>query len=197
LFGAILWNIVGNVFDYELGIVAWAIGGAVGYAVAITGSSGDKAAMTCAALALLAIIGGKYMLYSSFKDDISQLIADNIEEVRSVYDMQMIAVDAFENVTDEESLRHFMVDYEYTESYSTDNITDEEIGTFKAEIEPLLTTYRSQKPSFDEWVKASFEDQIGEISTFELIKENFGFLDVLFLFLGVGTAYRLGRGAED
>ncbi len=197
LLGAVIWNIVGNVFDYELGIVAWGIGGAVGYAVAITGSSGDKAAMICAALALLAILGGKYMLYSGFKDDISQLVTDNVEDLQSLYDVQMEAVEAYANVTDEQSLRSFMVDYEYSESTSPDGITDDEIELFRTESEPQLSRFVLKKPDYGEWVQATFAEPFGEISTIDLIKENFGILDIIFLFLGVGTAFRLGRGISE
>lgn len=196
LLGAIVWNIIGNVFDYELGIVAWGIGGAIGFAVAATGGRGNQAAMVCAAFALLAILGGKYMLYASFKDDVSELISQNMEGMQSLYDEQVRVADAFADVTDDESLRQFMVEYQYSEAGDPDAITNEEITFFKSDIEPALSAFASNRTSYDEWVKETFTQQMGQVSTIDLIKQNFGVLDILFLFLGVGTAFRLGRGTE-
>jgi len=53
--GALLWKGIVVAFEYELGLIAWAIGGAIGFAVAFTGSKGHTAGIMCGMLALLAI----------------------------------------------------------------------------------------------------------------------------------------------
>lgn len=196
LLGAIVWNIVGNLFNYELGIIAWGIGGAIGFAVAATGGRGDKAAMVCAGLALFAILGGKYMLYSGFKDNLSELVSENIEDVRILYDSQVQIANAFENVSDDESRRAFMIDYEFTAASSPDDITDQEMDFFRNDVEPALAQFLIEQPDFDKWVEVTLGNTMSDMSTMDLLKESFGILDLVFLFLGVGTAFRLGRGTE-
>jgi len=196
LLGAIVWNVIGRVFDYELGIVAWGIGGAIGFAVAVTGSRGEKAAMACAALALFAILGGKYMLYSGFAENFSSMVSENMEDVRVVYDEQVKAANSFAEVSDDESLRQFMIDFEYTDASSPDAIADDEIDYFKKDAQPALIKFNTEKPDFEQWVNTTITSTVGNVSTMDLLKGSFGVLDIVFLFLGVGTAYRLGRGME-
>jgi hypothetical protein len=47
------------------------------------------------------------------------------------------------------------------------------------------------KPDYDTWktyAVASFSD----LSSMDLVQSSFGLIDLVFIFLGVGTAYRLG-----
>lgn len=194
LVGALVWNFIANAFGYELGLVAWAVGGAVGFAVAATGSRGQNAGIACAALALVAIFGGKYMIYSGLEDEIADAIASSMGEIRSIYDREMTAADAYANVRDDNALRQFMVDHEYSGSYNAGDVTEEEIADFRENSAPRLDDFVYRKPSFDDWYHNTFEVDLGNISTTDIVMAALGPVDILFLFLGVGTAFRLGRG---
>ena len=195
--GALLWKGVVIAFEYELGLIAWAIGGAIGFVVAFTGSKGQTSGVMCGVLALLAIFGGKYMVQESFKTELVQMLSSSSTEMKMVYDEQLEVAKLFStDVTDMQSLRQFMVDESYSEVYEAKEVSDEEIDYFKASVEPTLNALAAGGMEYDQWYKDTIEAEVLSYSTFDVIKENFGFMDVLFLFLGVGTAFRLGRGEE-
>jgi len=61
LLGAAGWGAVTWFSGYEIGIVAWAVGGLVGLLAYLGGGKGTCSGLMCAALALLAIFGGKML----------------------------------------------------------------------------------------------------------------------------------------
>ncbi len=60
-----------------------------------------------------------------------------------------------------------------------------------------FVSHASNNPSYDNWLEDMFKSEIENYSTFEIMKENFGIMDFLFLFLGIGTAFRLGSGLKN
>lgn len=67
--GAVAWAAVVAVSNYELGILAWAIGGLVGFAVARVGRCSGMPAQIIAGLAAFCGIAlGKYFAFSYFLD---------------------------------------------------------------------------------------------------------------------------------
>jgi len=194
LLGALVWKLVSSVSGYELGLVAWAIGGAVGFAVISTGSSGLKTGFVCGILALVAILGGKYMIYSGYQDAIVESFASSKNEVRYLYDNEMAAAEAYLDVIDDKSRRQFMVEYDYTEHGDYKDITEEEVQYFLGSDGERLSGYVIIKPSFDEWYQTTFESNLNNLSTMGMIKDDFEFVDAIFFLLGIGTAFRLGRG---
>jgi hypothetical protein len=50
------------------------------------------------------------------------------------------------------------------------------------------------QPTYEEWYQSTIENNLKSISTFDLIIETFGFIDAIFLFLGISTAARIGYG---
>ncbi len=63
---AIIWALIGILFNYELGIIAWAIGGIAGYAVGATAKEHLNAIHQIIAViaALIGIVLGKYSAYA-------------------------------------------------------------------------------------------------------------------------------------
>jgi len=197
LAGAVVWSLIASMFGYELGMVAWAIGGAVGFAVASTGSNGLNAGIACGVLALVAILGGKYMMYSDYRDEITDAFAGSMDEMRYIYESEMEAVEAYSEVVDDGTLRQFMVENGYSDYADADSIPDEEIEYFQEYDAPRLGSYSYTTPTFEDWYQSTFIDSLNDVSTTELIKENFAWIDFVFLLLGVATAFRLGRGCEN
>jgi hypothetical protein len=72
LLSAYLWKLVAVITEYELGIVAWGIGGAIGISAIALGSVGIRTGVLCGALALCAIIGGKYLIADVYVAEASQ-----------------------------------------------------------------------------------------------------------------------------
>jgi len=194
LLGALIWSMIANAFGFELGLIAWGIGGAIGFAVMFTGGSGEKAGIACGVLALIAILGGKYLFFSNIKTELENSLADSTANTQYMYEIEMKALDAYSPEFDEQSLKQFMVEYEYTEQYDTGEVTQNEIINFKEVEAPRLNDFYYDKPTFDDWYEITINSAFDEISIMDLVAESLGIVDIIFLLLGVGTAFRLGRG---
>jgi phosphate/sulfate permease len=85
--GAFVWQLIAVAFGYELGLVAWGIGGAVGMAAAMAGGRGTGIGIVCSLLALMAIFGGKHMTMASYQSDIVELFGEGgtAEELLAVF----------------------------------------------------------------------------------------------------------------
>lgn len=195
--GALLWKFIAITFGYELGVIAWAIGGIVGFAVAMTGAQGEKTAILCGIYALLAIMGGKYLVVASLQEEWSQQLSEaSVDDVeyRQYYDEEInIAKQYLYADHDDQSIRIFMVEMGYTDFYNPEKVTDFEVENFKKITVPRFKALADGSMKYETWKEAQFS-AIEEFSTLDLFKASFGILDIVFLFLGVGTAYRLGRG---
>ena len=195
LLGALVWKFIAVAFGYEFGLIAWAIGGAVGFAAASTGSRGVQAGVVCAVLAFGSIVVGKYWAYSAFVDEFQEAISsvtEYDEEMYSYFEESMEDARQFvEGSGSDIFVRRFMVERGYT--YETDpaSVSDDELADFREYVEPELRNWAQNLPDFEEW-QASSVESLDELSRWAMMREDFGFLDILFIFLGVGTAFRLG-----
>ena len=201
IFGALLWGFIAVNFGYEYSFVAWLIGGAVGFSAAMVGAQGQTSAIMCGALVLLAIIAGKTMAISSFQTDMLDALEDSAQiegfDLHELYDEQLSDAKQFSNVAaNEDGLREFMVTYGYSNFYEKDSVTDEEIAYFNEYEKPLLEQMVYNPPGFEEWKDKTLTSRIEDISAFDLVIESLGLIDLLFIFFGVGTAFKLAYGED-
>ncbi len=201
ILGALLWSFIAIQFDYELGVIAWLIGGAVGFAAAAFNSQGKTAGAICGVLTLVAILGGKYIAMEHFKDEILSAFSANIEqadeEMKAVYEQQKTAAETFAALPPgEQPLYQFIAEFHYGENATIEDLTPEEIDYFKQDVQPELEKFATNPPHYEQWLSDSVYGGMEKISSIDLIKESFGFIDVIFLFLGIGTAFRLGSAEE-
>ncbi len=199
--GALLWMFVAVTFNYELGLIAWLIGGAIGFAAVMAGARGQQVAIVCAILTIMAIFGGKYMATVSFISEASAAITTGGElngvDLKSVYEeTQADAVQFSAMVTDDASLREFIVQRGYSDAEDAASVTDEELAWFRENEQPGLQQMMDTPMSFEQWKNDYLGNEIENISPFEVIMDSLGLLDLLFLFFGVGTAYRMGMGND-
>ncbi|MET0026894.1 MAG: hypothetical protein ABW101_04605 [Candidatus Thiodiazotropha sp.] len=194
LVGAMLWKGIAIAIDYELGMIAWAIGGGIGFVVAFSGSRGQSAAVYCAVMALVAIIGGKYLFYADLQGNLGALLANSTEEFHLLYSEELVDAKALESVSGEAETREFMVQYGYSDAIDGESVTREELDQFQNETMPRLMSFADQPPSYEEWYQMTIEANLSAISPSDLLKESFDFIDAIFLFLGISTAARVGYG---
>ena len=100
-------------------------------------------------------------------------------------------------VSDDKSLRTFMADFGYSEFYQGSSVTDEEIINFKEYNQPSLEQIAILQPGFEQWKKETLIANINNYSTYDLMAESIGLLDLLFLFFGIGTAFKLVSSEEE
>lgn len=152
IIGALIWYGIAVTFDYELGLIAWLIGGMIGFGAAMGGGRGDVIGGVCVVLLVLSIFGGKHMAMSSFKSTWEQ-------EVNAITQMEI-------------------EDLEATFGMNMEELNSEEIQ------EAI------------EQAKIMANETVNNISTMDLVAESLGFIDLVFILLGAGTAFKLGRGEE-
>jgi hypothetical protein len=96
--GGVGWTIQVALTDYEVGLVAWAVGGLAGFAVALAaaGRRGLPLQVIAVASALLGILLGKY---GTFAYGVREAVADNIgsDFVPAYWDLDLIEL-FFENL---------------------------------------------------------------------------------------------------
>ena len=197
LVGAWIWKIIAVVFNYELGLIAWAIGGMVGYAALAMGSRGQLCGIVCAVLALVSIMGGKFMAVGDLLEQELDMLAAQVasEEYQAVLKEQETAARYYvQEVNSDEDLRAFMVDYGYSEQYSPDLVAPHEIEDFRTNVAPMLDDMADGDFDMAAWIRRSFEKEMENVSTWDLVKDSLGLMDIAFLFLGVATAFKLGSG---
>ena len=195
LLGALVWKFVAVAFGYEFGLIAWGIGGAVGFAAASAGSRGVQAGVVCAVLAFGAIVVGKYWAYSAFVDEFQEAISGVMEldeEMHDYFEEELEDARLFVKGSGSDIfIRRFMVERGYTYESDPASISDAELAEFREYVEPDLRAMAENPPDFEQWQTGRVES-LDELSPWAMMREDFGFLDILFAFLGIGTAFRLG-----
>lgn len=198
ILGAFIWKIIAVTFDYELGLVAWGIGGAVGFSAAMLGAKGQQAGVICGLLALFAIFGGKYLIYDSYIAVLNETMSSISEELRPAFEAeQEIAANYYRSVEDEESKNQFIVDFGYSDYDAASSVTLEEVAFFDEEVLPKFESIENGSLDFEGWLNSFSKERIEDKSTLSYVFESLGLIDFLFLFLGVATAFRLGSSGRS
>ncbi len=195
LIGAWLWRFAAVNFGYEFGLIAWGIGAAVGFAAASVGSRGMQAGVVCAVLALGSIVVGKYWAYSGIVDQLQEAISGISQFDEEMYDYFEEEVEDARLLVNgsgsDDFTRRFMVERGYTEATSPAGVSAYELADFREYVEPGLREMANSTPDFEEW-RANGVEALDQISPWAMMREDFGLFDILFAFLGIGTAFRLG-----
>lgn len=199
---AYAWKMIAVLTEYEVGIVAWAIGGAIGFTAIALGSIGVRTGIICGVFALCSIIGGKYLTLDTFIEQAAdEMKAALIESSSDEFTQESVEIARrFTNeVHTDEQIRTFMWEQQYIEVESVEDISDEDVQTFKEEVAPFLRNF-AERPMTEESMASMsgeefFRDYTGA-SMWQMLLSSLGLIDVLFLFLGVGTAFRMGMSGR-
>lgn len=195
--GALLWKIVAVTTGMEFGLLAWLIGGMIGLAASFDEAEGTATGVLCALLAVLAIFGGKFLAYDSMLNEFTSTSAEELmmdEDYMSWYQMELAESREFAKVHDDEGLRQFMIDNDYTLATTLATVPVSDIEDFLTLVAPRLEALAQDNLSFEAWIEME-QQQLSDvdISAGSLVFQSLGLVDIVFLLLGVGTAFRLGR----
>ena len=156
--------------------------------------------MVCAVFALLAIAGGKYLavemaMAAAMQGEMRQEMQNHFN--RAMYDEMVAEAGELDQLSDDATYAKFMVDHQYSESEPT----SEEIEWFKKSQEPELRQMSKGDLTFEQWqsrrVDAVVEMIRDNTSTLDVLKDSLSPFDLLWIFLGVTTAYRIGGRSEE
>jgi len=199
---AYVWKMIAVLTEYEVGIVAWAIGGAIGLTAIALGSVGIRTGIICGVFALCSIIGGKYLTLNAFIEQAADEMKAALVQAGTDEDWQRdveIARRFTNDVHTDDETRTFMWEEGYSEAESIEEISDEDVQIFKKEVAPFLRNF-AERPMTEESMASMsgqefFRDYTGA-TMWKMLLESLGLIDFLFLFLGVGTAFRMGMSGR-
>ena len=201
--GAIAWGLVGWLTGMELGILAWGIGGLVGLGVMRAGTPSASTAIAAGVLALVAIMGGKilaiqFALPGFARDFAEEQVASELSP--SLY--QEMKADAAAWADHEGSVEEFMIERGYTEAEEMLEVGSEEVADFQQYSVPQLEALAgSNAPTYEKWREQRLDevtDSILEgISLATVLPYTFSLFDILWIILGVSTAWRMGMGGAS
>lgn len=197
--GAIVWAGIAVFTGYEIGWIAWGVGGAVGFGAHAMEGRGVTSGIVCAVLAALAILGGKMMVVHHFvNEELAQIAQTELNE-EYYQTLQADAAD-FAALASEADYANFMIGHGFTEAASAESVPQEDIDNFKELNVPELQAWAASPPSYKDWhEKATAESQAifaDEVPMTEMLFSTLGPMDLLFFALGIGTAFKVGSGGE-
>jgi len=196
--GAIIWAVVAALTGFEIGWLAWGIGAAVGAAVAWGSEGSPKMGVIAVVIAVIAIIAGKFIT-------VEMVLAKEMGTVKE---------EVAQQINDEEYLISWISDeivYELKEQGETiawPEGVDPEAVDSKDDYPPRIwnraeqifgTMSEDEKADYKESVRQQTELNIKMFADSvkgESFIASFGLFDALFLFLAIGTAYKVGSKSE-
>jgi hypothetical protein len=200
LIGALLWAGIACATGMEIGYVAWAVGGLVGGGMLLGGGRGRVYASIAAGLALVGILGGKY--YGAHLLLESHLALVDATFDRPTFDRMHAAAEAREDPPAAPMGEIVMEPAEeepFEEEPGEAEVAAEEVAAAEEAIAELhadmaaneLSLARVRDPSytFEKWREEQRVALRGQIDAADVVSKSLGFLDLLFLLLGVSTAF--------
>ena len=200
LIGALLWAGIACATGMEIGYVAWAVGGLVGGGMLLGGGRGRVYACIAAGLALAGILGGKY--YGAHLLIESHLAQVEATFDRPTFDRVRAAAAASEDPpaapmgeiamepAEEEPVEEEPAEVEFSAEEAA--AAEEAIAELQADMaanELSLARVRDSSYTFEKWREEQRLALRGQIDTADIVSKSLGFLDLLFLLLGVSTAF--------
>jgi len=196
IIGALIWGAISFFTGYEIGYVAWGIGFLVGMGVVVTGGGSPMAGIMSAVVALVAILGGKAL---AVKFEIDKSINEVATQSFSEYEQSAAKYAALEEGA---SYAQFLVDEEWTDAKKAEDVPAGEVEDFELVWVPFLEAITDGSVTSENWLQKSEPGKGFKAATSELVsipgavKEGLGLFDLLFGFLGIATAYRVGCGGS-
>jgi len=188
--GSLVWYGVAAVTGYEIGWLAWGVGAMVGAAYHSQGGNPTLGMATCAAIAVLAIVGGKYLTFQTS-------VANELEELHESGEMSQMYLwlrqnaEAYNDASDKTAVSRQLAAELWYDGSGAAQIDAEEVAGFQSNIGPLL-----QRVPRHETYEQFREAETGHFEEIAGFGDMFDFMDILFLAFGVISAVKLANGEQ-
>jgi hypothetical protein len=197
--GAAIWAAISYMANAEVGYIAWGIGFLTGYAVAY-GAKDETDAITgviAATCAVVAVLGGKYAAAHLSAQDAFHVMKAQMPQVTAelmfeAYAHEIAGDRAARGKPVQFAGNKKLEDVEAWEEFPAD--VQREAKQRWEKLPPAEQAAAIQKKA-DE-LKSIFQAVHGEVAQ-QAFMGSFGLFDLLWFFLAVGTAFRLGSGGSD
>ena len=212
LLGGLIWAGAAAATDYEVGIMAWAVGVLAGLGVVVTTSDrSQRLGLAAAGMAVLGLLVGKLLI-------VPWVLAPAIE--KELLAVQDIPAEILSEMTgDPDALRGIALDTLHREErmdprvyeWLTDGDEDSEppgdlagkIDEAEAQAEAMIAKWspREKDAAARRFLRSSAAELAEAITTEASLTERIGltlsFHDIIWFFLAVGTAYKIGVGGTS
>jgi len=180
--GAAVWALLVVYAHYELGLLAWGIGGAIGAAMLYGKARGNLLAVCAGALALLSIGTGKHMAFRT-------LAREGLTK-RQTLQQTAEGLDAWRTLSASwAKLGNAPTDGQILDFVKEHQLDITEVKEFRADVVPELQWFLDTKPTLEQWRSRAVDSMMEHASFVEYLKEDFHPADILFAFLGIATAF--------
>ena len=179
--GAAAWAAIVYFAHAEIGLLAWGIGAAIGAVMVRAGAHGTLLAVAAGALALASIASGKHLAFQMIvaeetADFAAELDQAQLDELRG----DAAAWVALGDAPTAAQIRDFARDRDFVFT------TPEE---FARDAGARLRWIDTTKPDLAQWREHESEEITSRASFVDYLKEDFRPVDVLFVLLGVASAF--------
>lgn len=178
---------------YEIGCAAWGVGVLTGLGARMLAQDGNRVlAVIAAVCALVAVVGGQYLAVRSQFDE---AMAGHINEA---YEKRMTYAQAATKAQTDDEMKAALASY-MAEDGAAPNptaITGEQLAAFKQQELPALQDFVKGKPTRSE-LEAVVRRRLNSLEIQgQILKGSLSAFTLLWLFLGVGSAYKIA-GRND
>lgn len=209
LVGAAIWAAISFWTGYEIGWIAWGIGGLVGFAVALGGQQGMTAGLAAVVISVLAIMGGKYatveLLVNKELGGSEQMVEQAVDRLENEEFVVSWLADGIieertaqgEEITWPPGVTAEEAEQPDEESEYPPEIWSEAASQWDGMPPEERDAYRAQ---LADMIRQNIEENFAAFRT-EIKRDgfsaSFGPLDIVFILLAVVTAFKIGRGTEE
>jgi hypothetical protein len=192
--GMVGWYFLIKTTGFEIGYAAWGVGVLAGIGARILGHSGSNAlGVSAGVCALVAIVGGQFLAAKSTVNEIFE------EAAKGAYASQLAyaknALQAIPTGSDSE-IRAFLAKDAAEDGSVADptRITDDEIQEFRQRKLPKLKDIASGKRGASDIEKELQKVKASLVGDLLILKESLSLFTMLWIFLGVCSAYKIASG---
>jgi hypothetical protein len=184
LIGMGIWYGITVATGREFGLIAWAVGGLVGFGARVLGKSGSTGLGLIAGLcATLSIVGGGFL---AAQHEVGKFMN---EAAREEYQSELARAKEAANLQTDAEIKTYLAKTEFVGA--GEDVTADAVQSFKRTELPKLQAIASGKTS-EQQFETDFKTERRGIGLLASVIGTFSLWTLLWLFFGVGTAYRLG-----
>lgn len=191
--GMIGWFLLIKATGVEIGYAAWGVGAITGLGARLVGGEGGaKLGLTAGLFALIAIVGGQVLATKSIEEGkLNKILADRYQA----------EVDFAKNVLAANTVDETKALIAGHDKVDVSQVTDEQVEKFKESELPDLRNLAAGKPSQAEYIDNINTSLKPFTHTFHmlfvLLQDSFSLFTLLWIFLGVSSAYKIGSGRNQ
>ena len=193
--GMVGWYFLIKATGFEIGYAAWGVGVLAGIGARILGHSGSNVlGVSAGVCALVAIVGGQFLAAKSTVNEIFDQAAKGAYESQLAYAKD--ALQAIPTGSDAE-IQAFLAKQAGKQAGGAERITDAEIQEFRLKELPKLRELASGKRGARDFDKQMQKVKASLVGDLLILKESLSLFTLLWVFLGVGSAYKIASGGSD